>query len=273
MNQRTILITGASDGIGRAAAEALSQRPDTTLVIVGRNPSKIAEIGKRLGCEYHACDFAQLGDVRALAATLAANHPVIDVLANNAGGVFSPRRVTKDGYEETFQVNHLAPLLLTEELLPALRAGEGTIIFTSSMAAFQGSIDLGDLGKEKRWSSFGAYGAAKLANIVTARAMQRRFSADGINTVSFHPGVVATSFGARAGRFVRLFYGSRLGKRLMRTPEQGADTLVWLATTKPGVDWKPAGYYTERQLKDPPKQALDDAFGDRFLEASELLIR
>lgn len=273
MSNRTIVITGASDGIGRAAAEALHQRTDTTLVLVGRNPGKIAEIGNRLGVEYHACDFARLGEVRALAATLVANHPVIDVLANNCGGVFAPRRVTVDGYEETLQVNHLAPLLLTNELLPSLRAGEGTIIFTSSMAAFQGSIDLSDLGKEKGWSSFGAYGAGKLANIVTARAMQRRYGAEGINTVSFHPGVVATSFGSGAGLFVRMFYGSWLGKRMMRTPEQGADTLVWLATTKPGVDWKPGGYYTERQLKDPPKQALDDAFGDRFLEASELLLR
>ena len=273
MSDRTIVITGASDGIGRAAAEALHERTNTTLVLVGRNPDKIAAIGKRLGCEYHACDFSRLGDVRALAATLAEKHPVIDVLANNAGGVFAPRTVTPDGYETTLQVNHLAPLLLTNELLPSLRAGEGTIIFTSSMAAFQGSIDLSDLGKEKRWTSFGAYGAGKLANIVTARAMLRRYATDGINTVSFHPGVVATSFGSSAGLFVKLFYGSGLGKRLMRTPEQGADTLVWLATTKPGVDWKPGGYYTERQLKDPPKQALDDAFGDKFLEASELLIR
>jgi NAD(P)-dependent dehydrogenase (short-subunit alcohol dehydrogenase family) len=273
MSQRTIVITGASDGIGRAAAEALSVRTDTTLVLVGRNPDKIAEIGKRLGCEYYACDFARLADVRALAATLAEKYPVIDVLANNAGGVFAPRRVTSDGYEETLQVNHLAPLLLTNALLPSLRAGEGTIIFTSSMAAFQGSIDLSDLGKEKRWTSFGAYGAGKLANIVTARSMQRRYAGDGINTVSFHPGVVATSFGSAAGRLVKLFYGSWLGKRVMRTPEQGADTLVWLATTKSGVDWQPGGYYTERQLKDPPKQALDDAFGDKFLEASELLVR
>jgi len=273
MSDRIIVITGASDGIGRAAAEALNGQPGTTLVLVGRNPAKIAEIGKRLGCEYYACDYARLGDVRELAATLAEKHPGIDVLANNAGGVFSPRRVTGDGYEETFQVNHLAGLLLTEELLPSLRAGEGTIIFTSSMAAFQGSIDLTDLGKEKGWTSFGAYGAGKLANIVTAKALQRRYAPDGFNTVSFHPGVVATSFGSGAGLFVKLFYGSWLGKRLMRTPEQGADTLVWLATTKPGVDWRPGGYYTERQLKDPPKQAQDDAFGDRFLEASELLIR
>ncbi len=273
MSDRTIVITGASDGIGRAAAEALNQRTDTTLVLVGRNPAKIAEIGKLLGCDYYACDYARLGDVRALADTLAEKYPVIDVLANNAGGVFAPRTVTGDGYETTFQVNHLAGLLLTEQLLPSLRAGEGTIIFTSSMAAFQGSIELTDLGKEKGWSSFGAYGAGKLANIVTAKALQRRYEGDGINTVSFHPGVVATSFGSGAGLFVKVLYGSWLGKRLMRTPEQGADTLVWLATTKPGVDWRPGGYYSERQFKDPPKHAHDDAFGDRFLEASALLIR
>ncbi len=273
MNQRTIIITGASDGIGRAAAEALSRREDVSLVLVGRNPGKTAAIGEQLGCEYHVCDFARLSEVRALASTLAETHQVVDVLVNNAGGVFAPRTVTEDGYETTVQVNHLAPLLLTEELLPALRAGEGTVIFTASRAAFRGSIDLGDLGKEKGWSSFGAYGAAKLANILTAKALQRRYGSDGIHTVSFHPGVVATSFGAGAGKLVRGFYGSALGKRVMRTPEQGADTLVWLATTVPGVDWQPGGYYVERQRKDPPKRALDDAFGDRFLEASELLVR
>jgi NAD(P)-dependent dehydrogenase (short-subunit alcohol dehydrogenase family) len=273
MNQRTIVITGASDGIGRAAAEALSRQADVSLVLVGRNPAKTAEVGRRLGCEYHVCDYGRLSEVRALAHALVEAHPVIDVLANNAGGVFAPRTVTEDGYERTFQVNHLAPLLLTEELLPALRAGEGTVIFTASRAAFRGRINLGDLGKEKGWSSFGAYGAAKLANIVTARAMQRRYGADGINTVSFHPGVVATSFGAAAGQWVQRFYSSALGKRVMRTPEQGADTLVWLATTAPGVDWQPGGYYAERQLKEPPAQALDDTFGDRFLEASELLVR
>src|SRR5450756_1379914 len=131
-----------------SAASDVYKRQDTTLVLVGRNPAKIAEIGKRLGCEYYACDYARLGDVRALAATLARTHPVIDVLANNAGGVFSPRTVTGDGYETTFQVNHLAGLLRTEELLPSVRAVEGTIIFTSSMAAFQGAVDLTDLGKE-----------------------------------------------------------------------------------------------------------------------------
>lgn len=273
MTERTIVITGASDGIGAAAAAMLSGRPDTRLVLVGRSPAKIRAVAEKLGVEYHVCDYTKLSEVRALAATLAAKHPVIDVLANNAGGVFSPRTVTGDGYETTLQVNHLAGLLLTELLLDPLRAGEGTVIFTASMAAFRGSIDLTDLGKQKGWSSFGAYGAAKLANVISARAMQRKYGSEGLNFASFHPGVVATSFGSTSGGVVKWLYASRLGKRIMRTPEGGADTLVWLATTKPGVDWRAGGYYSDRTLTDPPKQARDDAFGDRFLEASDLLIR
>jgi NAD(P)-dependent dehydrogenase (short-subunit alcohol dehydrogenase family) len=273
MTERTIVLTGASDGIGAAAAAMLVSRPDTKVVLVGRSPEKIKAVGERLGVEYHACDYTKLSEVRALAATLAEKHPVIDVLANNAGGVFAPRTVTGDGYETTLQVNHLAGLLLTELLLDPLRAGEGTVIFTASMAAFQGSIDLTDLGKQKGWTSFGAYGAGKLANVITARAMQRAYGTEGLNFASFHPGVVATSFGSTAGGIVRWLYKSGLGKRVRRTPEAGADTLVWLATTKPGVDWRSGGYYTDRKLTEPPKQAKDDAFGDRFLEASDLLLR
>lgn len=273
MNERTIVITGASDGIGRAAARALHARPGTRLVLVGRDPGKIARVGTELGAEYHACDYSSLEAVRRLADELATRHPRIDVLANNAGGVFGSRMVTGDGYETTFQVNHLAGLLLTERLEENLRAGEGTVIFTASMAAFRGRLDLTDLSYERGWGSFKVYGSAKLANIVTARALERRWASTGLHAVSFHPGVVATSFGSGAGRLITWFYGSPLGKRMMRTPEQGADTLVWLATTKAGVDWRGGGYYVDRRLSKSPKQATDDAFCDRFLEASDLLLR
>lgn len=273
MTERTIVITGASDGIGAAAAAILSSQPDVRLVLVGRTESKIRAVAEPLSAEFHVCDYSSLDQVRALAATLAQMHPVIHVLANNAGGVFAPRTVTADGYETTFQVNHLAGLLLTELLMPSLVAGHATVIFTASMAAFRGRLDLADLGKEKGWTSFGAYGAAKLANIITARALQRRYPEREIATASFHPGVVGTSFGARGGRLVKWLYGSWVGKRVMLTAEQGADTLVWLATTTPGVDWRPGGYYDKRTLTAPPAQAESDAFGDRFLESSELLIR
>jgi NAD(P)-dependent dehydrogenase (short-subunit alcohol dehydrogenase family) len=273
MTERTIVITGASDGIGAAAAAMLSAQPDVRLVLVGRTASKIRAVAEPLGAEFHVCDYTSLDQVRALAATLAEKHPVIHVLANNAGGIFAPRTVTTDGYEMTFQVNHLAGLLLTELLMPSLLAGQATVIFTASLAAFQGNIDLADLGKEKGWTSFGAYGAGKLANIITARALQRRYPTREITAASFHPGAVATSFGARGGRLVKWLYESWLGQKVMLTAEQGADTLVWLATTTPGVDWRPGGYYVKRKLTAPPAQADSDAFGDRFLEASELLIR
>ncbi len=273
MSERTIVITGASDGIGAAAAAMLGAQPDVRLVLVGRTESKIRAVAEPLSAEYHVCDYSSLDQVRALGASLAEKHPVIHVLANNAGGVFAPRTVTADGYETTIQVNHLAGLLLTQLLLPSLLAGQAKVVFTASMAAFRGNIDLADLGKEKGWTSFGAYGAAKLANIITARAMQRRYPEREITVASFHPGVVGTSFGTRGGRLVKWLYGSKLGKRVMLTPEQGADTLVWLATTTPGVDWRPGGYYDKRKLTAPPAQADSDAFGDRFLESSELLIR
>ncbi len=266
----TIVITGASDGIGAAAARALSS--DHTVVVVGRSPEKTRAIGRELGVEHHACDFASLADVRRLAQDLAAAHPVIDVLANNAGGVLSQRRMTEDGYEATFQTNHLAPTLLTTLLLPNLRAGAGTVIMTASDAARLGRLALDDLALTKGWSPMRAYGTAKLANICYARGLQRSEGPSGINAASFHPGVVATSFGTGGPKPVGWIYKTGLAKRFLLSPEQGADTLVWLARGRPGVDWTPGAYYVERRETTPPAQALDDAFVDRFYDASQLLV-
>lgn len=266
----TIVITGASDGIGAAAARALAA--DHTVVVVGRSPAKTSAIAAQLGVDHYTADFARLADVRRLAADLAAAHPVIDVLANNAGGVLRSRSVTVDGFEATLQVNHLAPFLLTTLLLPNLRAGAGTVIMTSSAASRSGRLDLTDLAATKGWSPMRAYGTAKLANICHARGLQRRHGGSGINAAAFHPGVVATSFGTEGPRVVGWFYGLGLAKRLLLTGDQGADTLVWLARGRPGVDWRPGGYYIERREARPPAQALDDAFVDRFYEASEVLV-
>ncbi len=268
----TIVITGASDGIGAAAARALAR--EHTVVIVGRSPSKTLAVARELGVEHHLCDFASLDSVRELAANLSAAHPQIDVLANNAGGVLSERRTTVDGFEATFQINHLAPFLLTSALLPSLRAGAGTVIMTASDASRVGRLDLTNLSMTKGWSSMRAYGSAKLANICFARGLQRREGGTGVNAASFHPGIVATNFGSTGGpRLVGWFYQSALGKRIFLTSDQGADTLVWLARGRPGVDWTPGAYFVKRQEVDPPAQALDDAFVDRFYEASSLLVR
>lgn len=268
----TIVITGASDGIGAAAARALIA--DHTVVIVGRSPTKTQSVARELGVEHHVCDFARLDQVRALAATLADAHPSIDVLANNAGGILAERQVTEDGFEATLQINHLAPALLTTLLLPNLRAGAGTVIMTASDASRVGRLDLADLAMTRGWSSMRAYGTAKLANICYARGLQRAEGGTGINAASFHPGVVASSFGSGGGpKVVGWFYKSWLARQLLLSNDQGADTLVWLARGRAGVDWTPGGYFIKRHEVDPPPQAHDDALVGRFYDATILLNR
>ena len=144
MPQRTIVITGASDGIGAAAARNLA-RAGERIVVVGRSPEKTAAVGAELGVDYFVCDFAELSQVRELAAVLRERYPRIDVLVNNAGGIMRGHELTVDGHEKTFQINHLAPFLLTTELMDVLTASRATIINTSSAANGFGRLDLLDL--------------------------------------------------------------------------------------------------------------------------------
>jgi len=257
MSGRTIIITGASDGIGAAAARALSARGDT-VVVVGRSPQKTAAVADELGVDYLVADFARLDDVRALAATLLERYPRIDVLANNAGGIMGDRELTVDGFEKTFQVNHLAPFLLTSLLSERLVSSRATVIATASVAnRLYGHLDLDDLGNERAYSPNKAYGDAKLANILFARELDRRFGDSGIASVSFHPGVVRTGFATESTSPMRFFYNA-FGFFLLR-PDKGADTLVWLATTTPGTDWKTGGFYTKRKLDFTTNPQADDA--------------
>src|ERR1700679_3729468 len=160
MEQQTIVITGASDGIGAAAARQLSAKGER-VVLVGRSPAKTAAVADELGAPYHLADYADLDQVRGLASELRATYPRIDVLANNAGGIFGARELTPDGFEKTFQVNHLAPFLLTTLLLPTLTASSAKVVQTSSSAAkLYGLIDIEDLQNEKKYSPNKAYGDA-----------------------------------------------------------------------------------------------------------------
>ncbi|MEV4175373.1 SDR family NAD(P)-dependent oxidoreductase [Nonomuraea sp. NPDC049709] len=131
MAQQTIIITGASDGIGAAAAHQLTENGHK-VIVVGRSPQKTAAVAGKIGAPFHVADFADLAQVRSLASELTATYPRIDVLANNAGGIFGDREVTTDGYEKTFQVNHLAPFLLTYLLMATLIESNAKIIQTSS---------------------------------------------------------------------------------------------------------------------------------------------
>ena len=261
---KTIIITGGSSGIGAAAARALRERGHT-VAITGRSPATLA-LAKEIGADAFLADFAKLSDVRKLAEELLARYPRIDVLANNVGGVIATRQVTEDGHEKTLQVNHLGGFLLTLLLRERLEASGATVINTSSGAHHMGRLDLEDMESERSYSSWRAYGTGKLMNILHAAEINRRFQ--GVHGVSFHPGVVGTGFGREGGLMTRLVYAWPLS-RFMLTPEKGADTLVWLATTAPGTDWTPGEFYVKRKPAPKSAQAADAALAVRLWDWSE----
>ncbi|MET7770835.1 SDR family NAD(P)-dependent oxidoreductase [Nocardia sp. NPDC005366] len=248
MADRTIIITGASDGIGAAAARQLSAQGER-VIIVGRSPEKTKKVAEELGAPYHIADFQDLQQVRTLAATLLQEYPQIDVLANNAGGVFT-KETTKDGFDKTFQVNHLAPFLLTELLIDRLIASKASIIQTSSSAAKSFGINIDDLSNERKWSAGRAYGGAKFANILFTKELQRRYGEQGIAAVCFNPGATATGFAADAARWIRYMTRNPIVRRLLfTTPDKGAETLIWLAEGTPGQTWQPAEFYENKKAK------------------------
>lgn len=270
MTARTIVITGASDGIGASAARTLAKAGER-IVVVGRSAGKTQAVAKEIGADYFVCDFADLSQVRALAAQLKEKYPRVDALVNNAGGIMGERELTVDGHEKTFQVNHLAPFLLTNELMDVLTASKATVINTSSAANAFGHVDIDDLDAAGRYSTNRAYGTSKLENILFTTELHRRYHGAGISTAAFHPGGVATNFAAESTSWFRFAYKTVI-KRFMLTPEQGADTLVWLASTKPGQDWVSGAYYAKRALAKANKQAYDADLARKLWERSGAMV-
>lgn len=268
-----MIITGASDGLGAEAARIL-QNQGHSVAIVGRSPEKTEALGRRLEVPWYVADFCRLDQVRDLAQRLDKDFPRIDVLANNAGGIFSNREVTIDGHEKTFQVNHLAPFLLTNLLMPKLLGSGATVINTSSEAHLIFSrFDPSNWDLSHGYSSRIAYGNAKLANILFTRELHKRFGAAGLNAAAFHPGVVATNFAATSNDIMRVLYQSFVGKLFFISPQKGADTLVWLASTAAGTDWKPGEYYYKRQVyRRLLAVAKDDAQGADLWEKSVRMV-
>jgi NAD(P)-dependent dehydrogenase (short-subunit alcohol dehydrogenase family) len=270
MAGRTIVITGASDGLGAAAAERLT-RSGEKVVVVGRSPQKTVAVATPLNADYFVADFADLAQVRDLAAQLLERYPRIDVLANNAGGIMSAQReTTVDGHEKTFQVNHLAPFLLTTLLLDRLIESRASVINTSSVGnRLFGHIDIADLDHERGYRSQKAYGDAKLANILFTKELHRRYHSAGISTAAFHPGPVASNFGAESGdRLLRFVYQTPLKNIALIGPEQGSDQLVWLASATPGTDWTSGEYYARHKPGRPNKQARDTALAEQLWDRS-----
>lgn len=257
MARKTIVITGASDGIGAAAARRLS-RSGANVVVVGRSEGKTNAVAADLGADYFLADFADLSQVRALADKLRSQYPRIDVLGNNAGGMFTKMHKTADGHEITFQVNYLAPFLLTTQLLDVLIRSRATIVNTSSSSQkLLRNVTVTDFETTDRRRPSTAYALCKLANILFTRELHRRHGADGLSAAVVHPGFVNTNFGEASGSWLLPFMRRTPMRRLISSAEQGADQLVWLASSTPGVDWARGEYYANGKVAKANRAAYD----------------
>jgi NAD(P)-dependent dehydrogenase (short-subunit alcohol dehydrogenase family) len=269
-----VVLTGATRGIGRAAAIELARR-GADVAIVGRDPTRVDDTAREAraaasnGAQVHehTTDLASLEQTRALAAQLLDNYPRIDVLANNAGAKFDSRHITSEGFERTFALNHLAPFLLTTLLAERLMESQARVITTSSDAHNRADLDLDDLQFERRrFKPWHAYGNSKLCNILFTRELQRRQPE--LTANCFHPGVIRTGFGKNDGALSKL--SMTIAGPFLKSPEEGAKTLVYLALDPGAGDLK--GQYLEKQRpKAPSKRARDDRLAAALWERSEQL--
>jgi NAD(P)-dependent dehydrogenase (short-subunit alcohol dehydrogenase family) len=275
MAEPTAVVTGGSSGIGLHIALGLA-RAGMPVVLAGRDPAR-TEAARRFvlarspaaPLEAALADFASLAEVRRLASEILAAHDRIGVLVNNAG-LFSPRsRVSADGFELTFAVNHLAPFLLTNLLLDRLRASAPARIVNVASEAHRGQrIDPALLAHPADRSAMRAYGRSKLCNILFTRELALRLAGSGVVAASLHPGVVATAIGQRGGI---LELGWRLMKPFMLSPERGAETALFLATVPDPAPFH-GGYLFRKALAQPDPAARDDALARRLWDESARLV-
>ena len=274
---RVCVLTGATQGIGRAAAESLLTT-GVELVLVSRDLTRLQTLASDLRLRAPeakvgvvAGDLSRMLEVRRVGAEIRARHHKVDLLLNNAGAVFARREVTVEGLEKTFALNHLAYFLLTQELLPVLReAPAARVVNVASDAHRPARLDLDDLQYERTpYSAFGAYGRTKLMNILFTREQARRVEGSPITVNAMHPGFVRSGFGQNNPGF---FGGIiALGQVLFaRTPKRGARTLVWLATS-PEVAGVSGKYFVDEHEATPSAAARDDATAHRLWEESERL--
>jgi NAD(P)-dependent dehydrogenase (short-subunit alcohol dehydrogenase family) len=269
---RTIVITGASDGIGAAAARRLCAA-DETVVVVGRSETKTTALATELGVDCFVADFADLSQVRALAQKLGSRYPRIDVLANNAGGMSSKVHMTDDGYETTFQVNYLAPFLLTTQLLDVLVDSRASVVNTSSaLQKLLGEVTVEDMENTQRCHPSKAYALTKLGIILFTKELHRRYHGAGLSAAAFHPGYVNSNFGPASGSRVLAVMRRPSTTRLVGTADQGADQLVWLASSTPGTDWKSGEYYSRHKIAKPNRVAYDSGLARELWDRSVALI-
>ena len=272
---KVVVITGATSGIGVEAARGLAGM-GAQLVIVARDLDRGNRTSEDIrgstgnpNVDVERCDLASQREIRRLASRLREKHPRIDVLINNAGLTMADRRLTEDGIETTLAVNHLAPFLLTNLLADPLRAGAPARVVTVASDAHRGtSLDFDDLSAERGYSGWTAYCRSKLANILFNLELASRLRGTGVTANCLHPGVVATGLGRGGPLLIRVFQS--VARPLLLSPERGADTVVFLASS-PEVEDASGGYYVKRRPVEPSAEARDPAAAERLWRISEEL--
>jgi retinol dehydrogenase 12 len=266
-----VLITGATRGIGQAAAVEIA-RQGVEVALVGREGERVKAVaaeatatGGGAPVHEHVADLTLMAEVRALADEVSERYAHIDVLANNAGALFASRKETSEGFERTFALNHLAPFLLTNLLRDRLSGGR--VVTTASDAHTGGRLDLDDLQSQKGYAAMRVYGTSKLCNILFTRELAKR--APELHANCFHPGVVRTGFGKNENGIWKVL--TTLGAPFFRTPQRGARSLVWLALSEQATELT-GEYVQDEKVLAPSAQAQDAALAEGLWERSAQLV-
>lgn len=277
MNGRTVLVTGATAGIGRATAQGLA-RLGAHVVVHGRDRAKTGRVVSEIqaatgnpGVEPIVADLGSFAEIRRLAAEFTERHGRLHVLVNNAGAYWTSRHTTADGLERTFAVNHLAPFLLTNLLLDVIKnSGRGRIVTVSSGAQAIGRIDFDDLQGARRYGGQRAYNQSKLANVMFTYELARRLEGSDVTANVLHPGVVRSNFGMNNNS--RLWSAmTALGSPFMKTTEQGAATSIYLASSAE-VEGVTAGYFVNSRQRRSSKASYDTEAARRLWQVSAGLV-
>ena len=276
LHGKTVLVTGAGSGIGKAAVLELA-RVGAQVVVSGRNPYRCASVRKEVAAitgqepEGMYCDFLSLDSVRKGAGEYLESGRPLDVLINNAGALFTSRMETLDGHEATFGVNHLAPFLLTGLLLARLKesASARIVMVASDAHRFCSPLDFDDLHLRKRYGAFKAYGRSKGANILFSRSLAQRLENSSVTINAMHPGAINTNLGNIQGTALKKLV-HLLVSPFLNTPQKGAETALWLASN-PEIKGKSGGYYMKCRPHRPRPWVLDEERMKKLWQLSEEL--
>lgn len=276
---KRVVITGATNGIGLAAAVELARR-GAQLALVARSERRAADVVRRIHAaragvtvDVLLADLASQADIRRLATELLAKYSRIQVLINNAGAIYTRRRLSPDGIELTWAVNHLAPFLLTSLLLDRLKASAPARIVTTSSGAHEGAtIPFDDLNADRGAGGrgFPRYGQTKLANILFTTELARQLAGTGVTANAYHPGFVASGFNRNNGLLMRI--GMGITRPFARSAEKGAETLVWLVDSEEAGRTS-GGYFFDMRPATPSAAAQDAQTARRLWQLSEDEVR